>query len=403
MSRRGRGEGSIFRRRDGMWAGTVSVGYNERGRRLRRWVYGATKAEALEKMTRLHHAALTGTLGDPTRLTVATYLQRWLEDAARPKIRPTTYASYEELVRVHIVPRIGGVGLAKLTPAHVQHVLAEMERVGKSVRRREQVYQALSQGLKRAVLLGFVPRNVCQVVTRPKPTKKTAESLTPEQARAVLQAARGDRLEALYVLGLTAGLREGELFGLQPEGIDLKSGRLFIKQQLCELDGRLWLAPPKTAKGAREIHLTELALTALREHRERQFAAGHWRANGYVFTDTRGGPLRKSNFLRKQWYPLLDRAGIFRVEPLVDELGQPVLDRTVAPKAKKVYLRFHATRHTAATLLLMQNVHPRVVQELLGHSSITVTMDTYSHVLPSMGAEAAAKMDAVFTAARAKA
>jgi integrase len=399
MKRRGRGEGSIFQRQDGLWAGIITVGYDANGKRRRQALYGTTKGEVLEKLAHTRHAVLTGTLGEPGRLAVRDYLTRWLEDAARPKIRPGTHASYEELIRCHILPRLGGIALTKLNPAHVQHLLGEMEQGGASPRRRQMVYRVLSQALKRAVLLGLVPRNVCQAVTCPRPPKKTAESLTPEQAYKLLQSARGDRLEALYMLAATTGLRQGELFGLQPECIDLKNGRLFIKQQLCELDGRLWLAPPKTAKGSREIRLPEIALTALREHRQRQLANGHWRSDGYVFTDTLGGPLRKSNFLRHEWHPLLERAGIFKVGPAIDhKTGQPIIDsKTNQPKMRKVFLPFHSTRHTAATLLLMQGVHPRVVQELLGHASIAVTMDTYSHVLPSMGAEAASRMDALFS------
>lgn len=403
MKRRGRGEGSIFFRPDRqLWCGMLTVGYDQNGKRRRQAIYAPTKGELLEKMARTKHDAMTGMIGEPAKFTVAAYLTRWLEDAAKPKIREGTYASYEELIRCHLVPRIGGVALTKLNPAHVQHVLAEMEKAGASARRRQMVYRVLSQALKRAMLLGLVPRNVCQAVTCPRPPKKAVESLTPEQADVVLRAAQGDRLEALYVLATTTGMREGELFGLQPDCLDLKEGRLFVKQQLCELDGRLWLAPPKTAKGAREIRLTEIALTALRKHRKQQLANGHWKADGYIFTDTHGGPLRKSNFIRNDWHPLLERAGIFREEAVTDQTtGQPVMDpKTGQPKMRKVFPRFHVTRHTAATLLLMQGVHPRIVQELLGHSSIAVTMDTYSHVLPSMGAEAAAKMDGVFTALR---
>jgi len=170
----------------------------------------------------------------------------------------------------------------------------------------------------------------------------------------------------------------------------LRDGRLFVKQQLCELDGRLWLAAPKTAKGSREIHLPAIALAGLREHRKQQLAKGHWRTDGYVFTDTRGGPLRKSNFIRHEWQPLLERAGLFREEQAIDP-------ETQQPKTRKIFPTFHVLRHTAATLLLLQGIHPRIVQELLGHASIAVTMDTYSHVLPSMGAEATSRMDALFS------
>lgn len=402
--RRGRGEGSIFQRADGLWVGVLTVGYTETGKRRRRTLYGPTKAVVLERMAHLRHAALTGMLGEATKLTVGDYLRTWLHDAARPRIRDTTHASYEELIRLHIAPRVGSVALAKLTPAHVQHVLAEMKQAGLSVQRRTLAYRVLSTALKRAVQLGLIPRNVCQAVTCPKPPKRMAEAFTPQQAEAILRAAVGDRLEALYVLAITAGLREGELFGLQPDCIDFKTGRLFVKQQLCELGGRRWLNVPKTDKGRREIHLTKLARVALWEHRKRQLTAGRWRADGYVFSDTRGGPLRRSNFIRREWQPLAERADLIRAGGVIDaKTEQPVIDeKTGQPKIRKIFPRFHITRHTAATLLLMQGVHPRVVQELLGHSSIAVTMDTYSHVLPSMGEEAAAKMDALFDNARAR-
>ncbi len=395
--RRGRGEGSVFQRKDGTWCAVLNVGYDGNGKRRRRWVYRVTKAEVLETLAKLRADNVAGILGEPTRLTLCDYLRSWLDDAARPAIRESTYASYATLIRVHIVPRIGGA-LSKLTPVHVQHLLADMEKAGASARRRQMVYRVLSQALRRAVQLGLAPRNVCQAVTCPRPPKKTVESLTPEQTDKLLQAARGDRLEALYALAATTGMREGELFGLQPDDLDLKNARIFIRQQLCELGGRLWLAPPKTDKARREIRLPEIAVRALRDHRRRMLAEGHWRALGYVFCDTQGGPLRKSNFLRREYHPLLERAGIFKVEPVLDrKTGQPVIDPdTGQPRTRKVFPTFHITRHTAATLLLKQGVHPRVVQELLGHSSIAITMDTYSHVLPSMGAEAAARMDALF-------
>lgn len=404
-NRRGHGEGSVFRRKDGTWCGVLTIGYDDTGKRRRRYVYSATKAETLEKLTRLQHAKLTGVLGEPTRFTVAAYLHHWLETAARPAIRESTYASYATLIQVHIVPRIGGVALSKLAPVHVQHLLADMEKGGASARRRQMVYRVLSQALRRAVQLGLVTRNACHAVTCPRPVKKTVESLTPEQTEKLLHAAEGDHLQALYVLATTTGMREGELFGLQPKDLDLKNTRLFVCRQLCEQGSRLWLAQPKTAKASREIRLSEIAVKALREHQKRMLAEGNWRVDGFLFCDTIGGALRKSNFLRREWHPLCERAGIFEVTQVTDrKTGQPVLDpATGKPKIRKVFPRFHALRHTAATLLLMQGVHARIVQELLGHSSVTITMDTYSHVLPSMGAEAAAKMDALFAGAPAKA
>src|SRR3989442_304200 len=124
--RRGRGEGSVFQRKDGAWCGVVTIGYDATGKRRRRYIYGATKAETLERLTRLQHAKFTGELGEPTRFTVAAYLRHWLETAARPAIRESTYTSYATLIRVHIIPCIGGVALSKLAPVHLEHWLADM-------------------------------------------------------------------------------------------------------------------------------------------------------------------------------------------------------------------------------------------------------------------------------------
>jgi integrase len=193
--------------------------------------------------------------------------------------------------------------------------------------------------------------------------------LTPEQVKSLLEAATMDRFHALYVLAVATGLRQGELLGLRWEDVDFGGAMLRVRFALHELDGHLSLDEPKTAKSKRPVDLPEVAVTALREHRERMLSEGH--PHGLVFCDTDGGPVRRPNLIRRSFLPLLKTAGLPRI-------------------------RFHDLRHTAATLLLLQGVHPKVVQERLGHSQISVTLDTYSHVLPSMGKEAAARLDAFF-------
>jgi integrase len=216
----------------------------------------------------------------------------------------------------------------------------------------------------------MVPRNVCDAVTRPRVPRAAVAALTPPQVAALLEAARGDRLEALYVLAIATGARQGELLGLHWQDVDLDGAALYVRHQLCEVRGRLWLAEPKTAKARRRIDLPAMAVLALLDHRARMQAEGHYRADGLVFVDTAGKPIRKSNLRRRSFEPLLQRAGLPRI-------------------------RFHDLRHTAATLLLAEGVHPKIVQERLGHAQISMTLDTYSHVLPSMGKEAAARLQAL--------
>jgi len=323
----------------------------------------------LEKLARLRADALMGMLGDTQRMTVATFMQRWLQDVARPTICASVYRRYSELVRIRIVPQIGGVALSRLTPAHVQGMLSSLEENGVSPRGRQMAYDRLHSALSQVVRWGLTPRNVCDAVTRPRAPRPTVQVLTAEQANALLVAAREDRFYALYVLAVTTGLRQGELLGLQWDNIDLAGAVLRVRHALHEVAGRLWLDEPKTTKARRTVDLPAVAVAALYDHRERGLTEGH--PSGLVFCDTRGGPMRKGNLVRRSFIPLLNRAGLPRI-------------------------RFHDLRHTAATLLLLQGVHPKVVQERLGHSQISMTLDTYSHVLPSMGREAAVKLDSLF-------
>jgi integrase len=182
------------------------------------------------------------------------------------------------------------------------------------------------------------------------------QTLTPEQVRELLDEARKRRLYALYLLAVTTGLRQGELLGLQWSDVDLEDRSIQVRHTLQEYGAELALAEPKTKQSRRRVDLPVFVATELREHRKRMMVEGH--PGPWVFCDTAGGPLRKSNLTRRDFRPLLKAAGL----PLI---------------------RFHDLRHTAATLLLGQGVHPKIVQERLGHSQIAITLDTYSHVLPS--------------------
>jgi integrase len=191
----------------------------------------------------------------------------------------------------------------------------------------------------------------------------------------LLGAAKGDRLEALYITAIGTGLRLGELFGLQWADLDLKASTLTVRRTLTEVNGKLSLAEPKSAKGRRLVTLPQRVTDALADHRKRAVASG-FAGVPYVFCNSVGGPLRRSHFHRNEFKPLLKRAEL------------PAI-------------RFHDLRHTSATLLLVQGVHPKVVQERLGHAQISVTLDTYSHVLPSMQLDAATRLDSMLAAAPA--
>jgi integrase len=375
-SRRGRGEGSIFQRADGRWSATVSLGIGEDGKRRRRTVYGHTKGEVQGELLKLQTANSTGSLVKLKRETVSEFLTRWLLDVAKPTLRATTFYNYNAIVTNHIGPRIGGVQLQKLTPAQVQWLYSEMARDEVGPNPRRLAHAVLHRAFKYAVKQGLVIRNVCDAVEPPKVTKREITPLDENQVAQLLAAADGDRLEALYHLAIGSGMREGEMFGLQWASLDLAAGTVSVVRSLSEISGKLSLGEPKSAKSRRMITLPGYAVTALEEHRNRQMAAGFGGVE-FVFCNHSGGPMRRSHFHADDFKPLLKRAGL-----------PPV--------------RFHDLRHTHATLMLLAGENPKVVQERLGHSSIGITLDTYSHVLPSVQTGAAAKLDGIIKAAIAK-
>lgn len=373
--RRGRGEGAVYERSDGQWCASVTIGYDDQGRRRRRVIYAPTKGEVLGKLGKLQVAAATGVLPNAGGLNLSQYLHRWLEDAARPSVRPRTYQLYKWLIDKHIAPRIGGVKLEKISPLHVYGLLSLMEQENCSARLRQMVFARLSRALKQAMRWGLIPRNVCDAVDKPKAPRKEFEVLDQVQVQKFFKAAKGRRLYALYVVAVTTGLRQGELLGLRWKDVNLISGTLAVRQILQENNetGKLSFAEPKSAKSRRCVDLPKIAVDALRKHRKKMFAEGHHAS--LVFCDTDGNPIRKSNLIRRSFKKILKHA-------------------------KLPDIRFHDLRHTAATLLLAQGVHPKVVQERLGHSTVMLTLDTYSHVLPSLQKEATNKLNRLFASLR---
>jgi integrase len=286
-------------------------------------------------------------------------------------VRQRTYERYESIVRVHLVPAIGSDKLKTLTPAHVRGLYRSKLDSGLAPRTVLHVHRTLSKALKQAHDDGLIPRNVAGPVKPPRPRTEEIRPLDREQVRALFEAAKGDRLEALYVAAVTAGLRRGELLGLGWEDVDLDAGTLQVLRTLPEPKGGYIFEAPKSGEG-RNIRLTQMAVAALREHRrrrleERMERGSLWQDNGLVFTSGIGTPLLGGN-LHRSFKAMLRHAGLPEI-------------------------RFHDLRHTCATLLLRQGVNPKFVQELLGHADIALTLNVYSHVLPDMGSAAGA-MDA---------
>jgi len=371
MGRRGNNEGSISRRKDGRWMGRYTV-HTADGTKQRA-VYGKTREEVSQKLTKAMADRDGGIVYDAGKQTVGEYLTRWLADSVKDSVRQRTYERYESIVRVHLVPAIGSIKLKALTPAHVRGLYRDRLDGGLSAQSVLHIHRTLYSGLKQAVSDGLTPRNAAATVRPPRPRKEEIRPLCREQVRTFLEAVSGDRLEALYVVAVTAGLRRGELQGLKWDDVDLEeAGTLQVRRTFSEPRGGYIFEAPKSGKG-RSIRLTRRATAALRAHRksqleERMQKAGLWQEQGLVFPSSVGTPLLGGN-LNRAFKARLRRAGL--------------------PKST----RFHDLRHTCATLLLGQGVNPKFVQELLGHADISLTLNVYSHVLPDMGDAASGAMD----------
>ncbi len=340
-----------------------------------RAVYGKTREDAAEKLTIAMAASIGGLVFDAGTVKVGEYLDAWLSDSVKGSVKPVTFESYERIVRVHIAPVLGRVKLKSLTPPHIRRLYRERLDAGLSPRTVQYTHVVLQRALKQAVRDGLIPRNVCEAVDPPQVRREEIRPLDRDQARALLAASREDRLEALYVVAIHCGLRQGELLGLKWEDLDLDAGTLQVRRTLTSAKEGPRFGAPKTAKGRRSVRLTPTALEALKRHSARQAdemtkADTLYEDHGLVFASLVGTPLSRHNLTRA---------------------FKAALRRADLPQT----FRFHDLRHTCATLLLSRGHHAKFVQELLGHATIAITLDTYSHVLPGMADHTSAMEDAL--------
>lgn len=359
---RGKGEGSVYQTKDGRWVAQVEAGRATTGRRRYARATRRTKAEALKALTDLQRQVAAGVAADRT-LTVAAYLDRWCDDVLPYSgVTDSTVQKYRWVCGTWIKPRIGTVRLDRLTPAHVQTMLRDLERsAGLAPRSRLQARTVLRRALAHAQRTDLVTRNAAALAEPPKANGLPRDALTAEEAAAVLAAAAGHRLEALAVLALRLGMRRGELVALDWPDIDLEAGELTVRDA-------------KTSAGRRTLPLVAGTLDALRRHRARQrterIALGpRWRAGEAVFANEPGERLTGRQALAV-WHQWTETAGLGR-------------------------RRFHASRHTCATLLLARGVPLEIVSAVLGHASLAITADVYAHVGTDAKRRALAELDDV--------
>jgi integrase len=366
--KRGAGEGTVVHRSDGRWAAAVTLPSGKR-----KWLYGKTRADVSRKLTEAVHATQQGRQLDSNQ-TFGAFLHWYLKEHAESRLRPRTFKTQKMYVDKHIVPALGKIPLAKLTPQHVQAFLNEEREKGLAGWTLRQIRSIMRAALHVGARYGLVSRNVVQYTDAPTLTAAEITPLSPEQARAFLAGIAGDRLEALYVVAMATGLRQGELLGLAWEDIDLDAGQLTVSRQLQRFDGEYRMVDLKTAKSRRSIALPQVAVQSLRAHRARQaeqrLAAGpHWEGRGLVFARPDGHPLNGT---------------------VATKMFQKTIARLGLPRQ-----RFHDLRHTAASLLLAQGVSLKEVSETLGHSQIGITANLYGHMFPEIRRHVADRMDEI--------
>ncbi len=389
--RRGNNEGTISKRKDGRWCAAITTGYDDEGRQNRQFYYGKTRQEVADKLNQAVHRLSTGTYVEPNKITVGQWVDTWLNEYKKPSVRPTTYESYEYLTRVHIIPSIGHITLKDLRPEQLQKLYNDKLCKGRtdnsgglSARTVRYIHIIIHEALSQAVKNNLIVRNVSELTTLPKQSKKEMRVLTLEEQSRFLDTLEDDRLRAAYILALATGIREGELMALRWQDVDLKEGLIKINRSIKRVKNfdrnttvktKLIFQEPKTNAGKRTIPLPFSVIGELEAHKKRQLlekmeARKVYTDNDLVFCNEIGNPTEPATIAQK-FYKLIKKAGIDKAN-------------------------FHALRHTYATRLLEANEHPKVVQEILGHSDISMTLNTYSHVMPEIKKAAAQKIDFLF-------
>ena len=397
-------KGHIRERGPGKWVINYDSPPGPDGRRRQKSLtINGSKKDAQRKLTEILHQLQTGTYVGASRTTVTDYLQQWLRDHASVNCSPKTHLEYANKVRDYVLPNIGNIRLQDLKPAHIvsmyqtlrtsgrvrpKSVAAEAEgeeptvETGLSERTVLHVHRILHRAFKQAVLWELLLRNPCDAVVSPRPQKVEMRFLEPDQLTELLETAGGHCCYTAIVLAVSTGMRLGEICALRWQDIDMEEGFLSVRRSLeYTATTGMRFKPPKTGRSVRRIDLPMETVAQLRiakgEQAEGRILLGSgYQNNDLVCCQPDGQPFRPDQ---------------------VSQYFSGLLKKACLP-----HVRFHDLRHSHATWLLKSGVHPKVVQERLGHATIGITLDTYSHVLPSMQVEAARKIDDLLRSALGK-
>lgn len=364
------------RKRGKKWAIVVDIGYDENGKRKQKWFSGYnTKKEAEKDLANIINKVENGQLSDTKNMCVKEYLEHWLEEYAKNNVSHTTFEKYQYSVK-KAIPYIGHLKLTNLKPLHIQKLFNDLSKTGLSSSSCAAYYRALNTALNMAVKWQIISNNPCSSINSPKENNKKMNVLTQNEVNYLLGQIKDRPIYPVVLLAVSCGLRRGEILGLQWANIDFINSTLYIENNLTQSSSKIELGETKTSTGKRAVALPNSVLKELKEIRKQQkenklMLGQDYEDNDYVCTWP-DGKIFRPDYITKAFPKLLKEFDLPQV-------------------------RFHDLRHTHATLLLRQGIHPKVVQERLGHSNISITLDTYSHILPDMQKEAADKIDGILS------
>ena len=359
--RRAKGEGSLyFNNTSQRWVAQISLPNGKR----------KSKSHKSQKVVRdwliaERNKVQQGLFVANTQIKLGEYLERYIDDVARHTLRPRTLESNMGYIKNHIKPQLGNIKLIALRPDQIQRFYTSLLNKGLSKRTVQYIHAILHKALKQALKWGLITKNPSDLVEVPKPDKKRFKIWNPKEVKLFLSTVKNHRWYPIYVIACYCGLRQGEILGIHKRDINLEKGIIQVKYQVQAIRGEgLVITQVKTDKSNRPVTIPTSALTVLKEHLKSVNED-----DDLIFTTSTGNPISPRNLVR-------------HFKQVIKELNLPDI-------------RFHDLRHTHASLLLSAGVHPKVVQERLGHSQISLTLDTYSHVIPSLQDEAADKFESL--------
>ncbi len=374
--------GQLIKRGDNNYTIRVYTGRDGTGkRRYINKTFKGNKHAAQTELNKMLHSRDIGTLAAPSKGDFGDYLDEWLKNAAKPRVRPRTHDGYKYLVDKYIKPELGALRLHKITPLDIQKLYTALLARKLSPKTVRHVHGVVRSALNQALKWRLLGINPALAVELPKQKKKEMKAFSVEEAGRFLKHAAKNRWGTLFSVALTSGMRPGEYLGLKWPDIDFENGKVVVRRTVVSYPktGKWEFAEPKTSQSARPIPLPTSVMKALAEHKKKQAAerlkAGkRYKQHDLVFTSRTGEPLNQANLVKRHFRKILEAA----------ELSMDY--------------RLYDLRHSCATLLLDQGEHPKIVSERLGHASITLTLDTYTHVLPTMQQQAADRLEGVLFA-----